>query len=267
MTDLPALRLLEGRTAHARFTPFQQRFSYPLLMVDLDIDRLAQVTGASPFFAVDSPSLYGVRTQDHGCGHKGRLRPWAQSQLESAGVNARDMTIRLVTFPRHLFYRFAPLSLWLASDRSGVLRGVIYEVNNTFGESHAYIAALPEHGAVEADKRFHVSPFFDVTGKYRFTLRQTPERLGLVIDTLVDGTRTHMASIVARYRPADGRNLLRTAVTRPLSSLSVTTGIHWEALKLWLKGAGYRSRPALPESGQTFARPAEDAGLSQAGRN
>lgn len=267
MSRLPALRLVQGRTVHARFTPFLQRFSYPVLMVDLDIDRLGEASLSSPFFAVDAPALYGVHTKDHGRRRAGSLRPWAVSQLEGAGVDARGLSIRLVTFPRHLFYRFAPLSVWLASEADGALRGVIYEVNNTFGETHTYVAAVPEHGPVEADKRFHVSPFFDVTGKYRFTLRQSEDRLSLVIDTLVEGARMHMASVVARYRPASPAALARSALARPLSSLGVTAGIHWEALKLWLKGARYRSRPALPDSGQTLARPATDAGMVQAGRN
>ncbi|MCI4643713.1 MAG: DUF1365 domain-containing protein [Hyphomonadaceae bacterium] len=252
---LPALRLVEGRTVHARFTPFFQRFSYRIFMVDLDVDRFAEAIHSSPFFAIDGPALYSIRTRDHGRRRTGSLRPWAEEKLEHAGVDTKDLSIRLVTFPRHLFYRFAPLSLWLASDTNGVLRGVIYEVNNTFGDTHAYVAPVPESGRMEADKRFHVSPFFDVSGKYRFTLRQSATRLGLVVDSLLDGARQHMASIVAHYEPATSANLARKALSRPLSSLGVTTGIHWEALKLWRRGAGYRSRPAPPQDGQTLAKP------------
>ena len=259
MTGQPALRLVTGQTVHERFTPFTQRFRYRLLMVDVDIDRLDDAARQSRFFGIDRRALFSLRRREHGACEDGPLRPWAERMLAEAGVDARGLVIRLVTFPRHLFYRFAPLSLWFASEPDGELRGVIYEVNNTFGERHSYVARVETDRSVTlADKRFHVSPFFDVTGKYRFTLRQSANALGLVIDTLVDGSRTHMATIKARYREASDAALLSAALEMPVSSIGVSIGIHWEALKLWLKGAGYRPKPAPPQTGHTLATPAID---------
>lgn len=253
------MKVLTGRTVHARFTPFKQRFSYGLMMVDLDIDRLAEAASQSRLFSIDRSSLYSLNTREHG-GRDGRdLRTWATDILSKAGVDANGLTLRLVTFPRHAFYRFAPLSIWFAFDATRRLEGVIYEVNNTFGESHTYVAKVSESANVsEADKRFHVSPFFDVTGKYRFTLKRTDERLSLVIDTLIDGSRTHMATISARSQRASDAVFARAALLKPLSSLGVTAGIHWEALKIWLRGAGYRPKPKPPETGHTIARPLEE---------
>lgn len=254
MSDLPALRLVEGRTVHARFTPFEQTFSYGLFMVDVDIDRMDEAAKTSPLFGIDGPGLYSLRLSEHGDG--GDLRGWAEQQLARAGVDANELNIRLVTFPRHAFYRFAPLSVWFARESDGTLRGVVYEVNNTFGESHAYAASVDETaGPVEADKRFHVSPFFDVTGRYRFRLRDGESHLGLVIDSLIDGQRAHTATIAARMRPATTSALAHAAITRPLSAFGVTAGIHFEALKLWLRGAKYRPKPSPPESGPTVAHP------------
>lgn len=259
MTDDAALKVLTGQTVHARFTPFEQRFSYGLMMVDVDIDRLDEAASQSRLFSIDRSSLYSLNTSEHG-GRDGRdLRPWASDILARAGVDASGCALRLVTFPRHAFYRFAPLSLWFASRPDGGLQGVIYEVNNTFGESHTYVAKVSGSANVsEADKRFHVSPFFDVTGKYRFTLKRTDERLSLVIDTLVDDARTHMATISARSQRGSDAVFARTALLKPLSSLGVSAGIHWEALKIWLRGAGYRPKPQPPETGHTIARPLEE---------
>lgn len=259
--DLPPLRILTGQTVHARYTPFEQRFSYRLLMIDIDVDRLAEAGGLSGAFSTKGPALFGLRARDYGPRTGGNLRPWAEEQLERAGVDASGCGLRLVTFPRHAFYKFAPLSIWFATDPAGNLKGAIYDVNNTFGETHSYVAAADGNRQVsEAEKRFHVSPFFDVTGRYRFTMRSERDRLGLVIDTLVDGQRTHMATIKARYSPATTGNFIRAALGSPLSSVGVTAGIHWEALKLWLRGAGYRSKPAPPESSftQAFPRPEKD---------
>ncbi|MEL6661516.1 MAG: DUF1365 domain-containing protein [Pseudomonadota bacterium] len=256
MSESAALKLVTGRTVHARFTPFEQRFSYGLMMVDVDIDRLDEARKQTHLFSIDKTALYSLNKDDHGSKGATSLRDWAISQLAKADVDAHGLTLRMLTFPRHLFYRFAPLTVWFASDDDGALEGVIYEVNNTFGESHTYVAKTDGSVAVsEADKSFHVSPFFDITGKYKFTLRKSADRISLVIDTLVDGERTHMATITASSQPATDAALLKSALRRPLSAMGVTTGIHWEALKIWLKGAGYRSKPKPPKIGYTVAKP------------
>lgn len=257
LTAQPALSLWTGQTVHVRYTPFERRFAYKLVLIDLDIDRLDEAAASSALFSVNAPGLFAFRTQDHGPKQAGApLRPWAEAELAKAGVSLDGGVIRLVTFPRHLFYKFAPLSLWYGYGPDGALRGIIYEVNNTFGESHCYVAAVQDgRNRHSAPKSFHVSPFFDVTGTYRFTLRSPEDKLGVVVESLKDGKSLHMANITARRRPASGANLFKLALTNPLSTLGVTIGIHWQALKIWLRGAGYRSKPNPPESTSTIALP------------
>ena len=138
---------------------------------------------------------------------------------------------------------------------SGELRGIIYEVNNTFGETHAYVAPVSEDGgAHEADKAFHVSPFFDVSGNYRFRMRAPTDKLGLVVDNVLQGKRVHMASIKAREQAVSTQSLFQLAFTNPLSTIGVTVGIHWQALKIWLRKAGYRRKPPPPSSPVTVAK-------------
>ena len=45
------------------------------------------------------------------------------------------------------------------------------------------------------------------------------------------------------------RNLAKLFVTHPLMTLKVIGAIHWEALRLWWKGARYPSRPEPPPEG------------------
>lgn len=258
----PALHLWTGRTVHERCTPFVRRFAYDLLLIDIDIDRLDEAAATSPLFSVNAPGLYAFREADHGPKEKGApLRPWAESMYARAGVALEGGDIRLVTFPRHLFYRFAPISLWYGYGPDGGLRGIIYEVNNTFGESHCYVARTQDGRARHtAPKSFHVSPFFDVTGTYRFTLRPPGAKLSCTVESMQDGTRLHMANIVARRRAATTASLLHHTLRNPLSTLGVTLAIHWQALKTWLKGARYRRKPAPPKTSATIA-------ISLQGRN
>ena len=251
----PALSLWVGRTVHARFTPFERKFAYDLVLIDIDIDRLDEAAAASPIFSINAAGLFAFHECDHGPKSKGEpLRPWAETLYARAGVSLDGGAIRLVTFPRHLFYKFAPISLWYGYGPDGDLRGIIYEVNNTFGESHCYVARVGDGRSQHAArKNFHVSPFFDVTGFYRFTLRAPTEKLSVVVDNIKDGTRLHMANIAARRHEATNGNLLRYALQNPFSTLGVTMAIHWQALKTWAKGARYRRKPSPPESPATIA--------------
>ena len=252
-----ALSLWKGQTVHARYVPFQRRFAYDLVLIDLDIDRLDEAGRISALFSINRPNLFSFRTQDHGARKKDApLRPWAEEMLQRAGVDLDGGAVRLITFPRHLFYKFAPLSVWYGYGPDGRLRGVIYEVNNTFGETHTYVAATGDKRSQhEAGKAFHVSPFFDVSGTYRFTLRSPGDVLGLVIENIQDDARQHVATLKARRLNANAANLLHLAFRNPLSTLGVTLGIHWQALNIWLRGTGYRRKPALPASPATLATP------------
>lgn len=254
MTSSPAIRIHKGRTLHRRFVPFVSEFSYKLFMVELDIDRLDEAKKSLWTFGVETPALFSFRKRDHADESGAPLRGWAEAQFKEAGIDASTLNIRLLSFPRHLFYKFAPISLWIAL-RGETPVGIIYEVRNTFGEKHNYVAEL--EGAWSrhsADKVFHVSPFFDVSGTYEFSFQYNGERLQLGVTSCSDSGPTHLATLSTKAVAATDTAFLKTAFLRPLSTLGVTLGIHWEALKLWLKGARYRSRPKKTSAETTLAK-------------
>jgi len=255
-SDLPALRLFEGHTLHRRYTPFKHGFRYGLGMIDLDIDRMDEVAGLNPFFRVDQAGLFSFRSADHGARQPGRLRAWAERQFAQANIDLQGGSIRLLTFPRHFGYKFSPLSLWLGFGQDHQLKGLLYEVNNTFSETHTYIARTPEPDRHQhyARKVFHVSPFFDVSGTYRFTLRVSSDKLSLMIATFEGETETHLATLQGRFREASKYRFLRLALIRPFSTFGVSLAIHWQAFKLWLKGAVYHPKPKQGEPRMSIAR-------------
>lgn len=249
-------RLHKGQTTHRRFKPFSSSFTYKVALIDLDIDQLERAGRQTRLFSVEGVSLFGFRRKDHGAHEEGALRPWAESRFREAGIDVPNGPIRLVTFPRHFFYKFAPISLWIALDRQHRPAAIIYEVRNTFGERHAYAANLEGSWSRHvAPKSFHVSPFFDVSGKYQFSFQYSDTAIKLGVTTTKDGVPSHMASLSTASQPATDRALAALAVRMPLSTIGVTFGIHWEALKLWVKGARYHHKPTRPDHGLTRATP------------
>lgn len=255
----PALSLLIGRTAHVRHVPFKAAFHHRIALIDIDIDRLEQAQSASPLFSIGRFNLVSFNPSDHGARDGSNLRDWANARFAEAGVALDGGAVRLATFPRVCGYSFAPISLWRGYGPSGDLRGIIHEVHNTFGQSHAYVAAIEtsahQRSRHIAPKRFHVSPFLDVSGQYRFTLKSSDEKLKLIIENMSGAQPLHTASLLARRVPATTSKLIRHFGLRPFSALGVTAAIHWRALWIWLRGAGYRHRPALPEEASTRAAP------------
>ena len=112
--------------------------------------------------------------------------------------------------------------------------------------------------AAKSDKEFHVSPFFDVAGQYRFTLRQPGENMALIVENLGADGRSHVASLNVRPHVLSDRAILRWLVQMPFSGIGVMVAINWQALGLWLKGARYRAKPDQRARRTSLARPEEN---------
>lgn len=256
---LPPAQLWFGKTVHTRQRPFKRTFSHRIAMLEVDIDRLAEADGLSKLMSVGRANLIAFRPEDYGARSTSvPLRIWAEARFAEAGIDLRGGSIRLLTFPRVLGYGFSPISLWYGFSPSGALQGVIYEVHNTFGETHAYVSAqAPAEGRQIADKEFHVSPFFPVDGKYRFGLRRSDETLALTVVNVDGEGPTHTASLAVHPRALTSGQVLKWLITMPISGLGVMIAIHWQALRLWLKGARYRDKPVQRERRTTLAAPTE----------
>lgn len=253
--------LYENRTRHVRLAPFRRAFSQRVLQILVDIDRVGEAAAASRLFAYNRPSLFAFYDKDHGDRSGAPLRAWAEGLFIGAGVKLDGGPIWLLCGPRVLNFVFNPLSLYFGYGPDGALRGVIYQVNNTFGESHAYVAPVDglAHGAAQhgARKRFHVSPFFSVRGRYQFRLRPPGQHVALRIESHVEGGLSHVATLTGRRKVLSDATLWAAFVRHPWSSLQVIIGIHWQAFHLWRRGARYHRKPAPPSTHYTLTEEAQ----------
>ena len=253
----PAAQLWFGKTAHTRHRPFRRSFSHRIAMLEIDIDRLEEAGQLSRLFSVKRRNIIAFKPEDYGPRARGAsLRAWAEARFAEAGIDVVGGAIRLLTFPRVLGYGFSPISLWYGLAADGSVRGVIYEVHNTFGETHSYVSATaPTAGRQSAEKEFHVSPFFPVDGRYRFILRRSEGALALSVTNFDAEGALHAASLAVRPRKLTSSEILKWMVTMPISGLGVVAAIHWQALRLLLKGAAYRDKPVQRERRTTLAKP------------
>lgn len=249
-----AIYLMRGETTHARFQPRKHNFHYGVTMLDVDIDRLDEAACASRFFSIDGRNLVSLDTGKIGPCGASALREWAETTLGEAGIEASDCTIRLITFPKTEMFSFSPISLWLACRENEAV-GIIYEVHNTFGERHSYVSGLTANPSRQTvPKSFHVSPFFGIEGEYQFTFARSETKFELLIQNVLEDKLMHAANLTLDRKPFNTWSLAGFLITAPLSGFGVWIGIHWEALKLFIKKIRYHPKPPVPKKVFSVAR-------------
>lgn len=234
-----------GRVSHRRHKPFAHAFAYRVFSLWLDVDRIGSAAGATRLFAYNRFGLASFYDKDHG-NHDGQpLRGWVETVLRQANMEPPGGPIRLLCFPRILGFVFNPLSIVFCYDPDDRLKAVVYEVHNTVGGAHAYVAPVtaPGRGTVQhtADKAFYVSPFIGMSAEYEFLLSPPGERFALTIHEREPDGPVLTAVHTGERRPFTGAQLAWLLAANPLMTIKVFGAILYEAAWLWTKGAKYRS--------------------------
>jgi DUF1365 family protein len=141
------------------------------------------------------------------------------------------------------------VSFWYCHTREGVLRAIVVEVNNTFGERHCYLLDRPVYGAeLQATKAFHVSPFCRVDGSYRFRFFIDADRAHTVVRIDHDDADGPLlqTSVSGNLGPMTAASVRRALWRYPAMTFGLIAHIHWQAVKLWLKRVPLVAKPAPP---------------------
>ena len=256
-----ASALYSGAVMHQRLRPRRHRLRYRVFSLLLDLDELDAVAARLRLFSRNWFNLFSFFDRDHGSGSAEPLRDQIEHQLAAAGIEPDGGPIRLLTMPRVLGYVFNPLSVYFCYRRTGDLAAITYEVNNTFGERHNYVIPVSGDGIgtihQECVKRLFVSPFLDMDMNYSFRVIPPGPRVGIAISGRDAQGPIITASLFARRRPLGDAGLALAFVTYPLLTLKVIAGIHWEALRIWLKGVRLRDHTPAPGHPLTLGRSVE----------
>ena len=239
---------IAGHTWHGRKGAIENTFRYGIDYVFLDAE--ADVDGPR-LFGRNRAGLASLWDADHGgAPHKGRGAAWVREVLAAHDLPF-PAKIELLAQPRILGHVFNPVSFWICRDSAGDVPVVISEVTNTYGDRHSYLchrddlAPITASDRLRATKVFHVSPFQRIEGQYEFRFDLRPDRIGIWID-FTGGNGGMIATLVGPRKPLTSWRLVKACLRRPFGSRRVLALIHWQALKLWWKGATFRTRPTPP---------------------
>jgi DUF1365 family protein len=250
--------LYAGPVIHQRLRPKRHRLKYRMAQGLFDLDELDEVAGRLRFLSRNRFNLFAFHDRDYGDGSDTPLRDQIEAHLTNAGLAPDGGPIRLLAMPRVLGHVFNPIAIWFCHRRDGSLLAIIYEVTNTLKQRHSYLipATVAADGTIRQScaKTLYVSPFMDMDMAYDFAIRPPGDMVQVVVNGRDGEGPLISASFAGKRREFTDGALMRVFFTIPFVTLKTVLGIHWEALKLWLKGIRIRRAPAQPEAKVTLGR-------------
>jgi uncharacterized protein len=247
--------LYSGIVVHQRFKPRRHRLRYRLAQMLFDLDAMP----ALRLFSHNRFNLVSFHDRDHLDGSDDPVRVQVERALVQAGLHPDGGAIRLLCMPRVLGHAFNPISVFFCHRRDGSLMALLYEVNNTFGQRHSYLIPVEARTAKTirqgCDKAFHVSPFMRMDMRYAFRVMPPGETTAVVVHGDDAQGRVITASFTGRRQDLSDTALLAMVLRHGMLGLKVLGAIHWEAMKLWLKGLRLQPLPPPPDCPVTIISP------------
>lgn len=242
--------LYKGVVTHRRSDTVQHGFQYPLFMVYLDLDDMDRFFALSRFWSRERLNWASFFRKDY-------LRPETPDLKQAVIEEIKDKTgadfsgsVFMLSHLRYFGICFNPATFYYCYEQNQ-LKYVVIEVTNTpWQERHTYVLTCPEEGAVfniTSQKQFHVSPFMTMDMEYHWKLEAPAEQLRLYISNVQNGNMIFNAGLKLHREPASTRSLNKTLLQYPAVTLKTITGIYWQALRLWLKGAKFIDHPKSTE--------------------
>ncbi len=264
---MTASAIYDGQVWHKRFAPKTHQLRYRLFQLLIDLDELPELDRALRWFSWNRRNLFSFRDADHGEG-RGGLKLQVHRLLAEHGLSDAAARVLLLCMPRVLGFVFNPISIYYCHRADGSLGAMLYEVNNTFGQRHSYLVPVDADAGdlirQSASKRLHVSPFMGMDMGYAFALTRPGARIMTRVDGLdAEGRMLITASFSGERRALSDLALLRLLVVHPLMTLKVVGAIHFEAVKLLLKGLRLQPQPPHPATPVSLSAPGRHRSVKQ----
>jgi len=231
--------IYSGFITHRRFKPKRHFFSYKTFSFLIDLNEIETLDKKINFFSYNRFNILSFYDVDHGPRDGSPLNAWVKKILAEAKINIGSGTIKLLCYPRLFGYVFNPLSIFYCYGENLKLKAILYEVKNTYNEQHTYVFSASSSSNLilhKCDKKFYVSPFMEMKTFYNFRLLNPGKILNVFIKQGDEEGTLLTACQVGKKIEMSSKNLLFQFLKHPLMSFKIILAIHFEALRLWIKG-------------------------------
>ena len=240
-----------AKVFHKRLSPKINEFLYEVFYICFDISKISSLNCF--FLSLNKFNIFSFYEKDHGHKDGSSIQEWAKNIFTNSLATNKIKKIFLFTHPRVLGYAFNPVSFWFGIGADEKIYAIIAQVNNTFGENHIYLIDNPNQEPItenqwfDAKKEFHVSPFYQTEGQYKFRFIFKQNKIAVWIDYFIDNKTLLTNVISTKQLNLNNINLFKTFLIMPLMTFKVIYLIHFQALKLFLKKIKYIPKPPQPK--------------------
>ncbi len=259
---MQAVRLASSIITHTRYGTPSHFLSRSGLSILIDLDNLVLANRQSIFFSVDKFNFISFYQSDYGTDylhkqkHKkdinapDRLASNIRNIASKYLPNTKIAKIFLLTFPRIFNLNFNPISVFICQNSVGNDCFLVYEVHNTFGDAHSYVAVIDENPKTETHvvlKKMHVSPFYPIDGEYILSYKRRGDNFSVIVRYIRENKPALTATMRGDLCPLTSFDIIKQIIANRQFPLRPLISIHFEALKLFLKKCIYHPRPTPPE--------------------
>ena len=236
--------IYKGFVTHRRFKPLRHYFSYKTFSILFDLKEIEDLHKKIGIFSFNKFNIFSFYNKDHGSRDGNNLTEWVKKNLKNYNLDFNVSKIKLLCFPRVLGYVFNPLSVFYCYG-GNILKAILYEVKNTFNEQHTYIFPVNNSSKIitqQCNKKFYVSPFIKMDTFYNFRLTEPEESIRILIKQTDKEGKVLVACQIGNRQTMSFKNLLVNFFTHPMMTFKIMISIHYEALRIWKKGAIFQKR-------------------------
>ena len=245
----PEAAIYHGEVVHKRFVPLRHRLSYRVFSMLLPLHDINDVCGRTRFLSHNRFNLVSFHDSDHGRRDGSSVADFVMQTMGAGGVDTDACDLFVLCYPRVLGYCFNPLTTYYAISADGTIAAMLYEVSNTFGEHTHYLVTggATHNGTLEqgCTKAFHVSPFNEADGQYGFRVTTPGKAICVGVSLRRDNEAILNAYFSGSRTALTARSLVSAVARQPLRTWKIIAGIHFEALRLWIKGLKIHRKPAF----------------------
>lgn len=233
------------RVYHDRLKPKRNKFSYDIFMFSIDLDELPLLSKKFLLFGLNRFNFFSFNDKDHFKKSNNNQKAETTREKLDAFLLQKGISlpskVKLVTHLRILGYVFNPVSFYYCYDDQNNIYCVIAEVTNTYGEMKMFILQNAEGDYFKdiQQKLFYISPFTELDDFLDLKIGQPGADLKIFINDFKENELKVKTVLTGRKEELSDRKLLKYALRFPLLTLQIISLIHWQALKLLIKGVQY----------------------------
>ena len=236
--------IYKGFVTHRRFKPLRHYFSYKTFSILFDLSELEDLHKKIGIFSFNRFNIFSFYNKDHGSRDGNDLTEWVKINLKKYNLNFNVSKIKLLCFPRIFGYVFNPLSIFYCYEENE-LKAILYEVKNTFNEQHTYVFPVNNRSKIitqQCNKKFYVSPFIEMSTFYNFRLTEPDKNIRILIKQTDKEGKVLVACQIGKKQIICLKQLLINFFAHPMMTFKIIISIHYEALRIWKKGAIFQKR-------------------------